>query len=201
MAYSGGRVFLAALLAAVPTLTLAQPAVPRPEHPRPDRVRADWLTLNGPWSFEFDDEDRGLSDADGQERILARHEKVRYLTKQVGEVRLARFAVGLPLRLCANVVGSGVTKSTLQARKVKDQPELLIGKRTKNARILGVGSTRIRQTRWVLKQPVSNAFLVVFAPNEHERVDDGKSHLGVGIGQVKVAATWNQLCGSHLPSG
>jgi beta-galactosidase/beta-glucuronidase len=40
----------------------AQPAVPRPEHPRPDRVRADWRTLNGPWSFEFDDADRGLAE-------------------------------------------------------------------------------------------------------------------------------------------
>jgi beta-galactosidase/beta-glucuronidase len=40
----------------------AQTAVPRPEHPRPDRVRADWRTLNGPWSFEFDDADRGLAE-------------------------------------------------------------------------------------------------------------------------------------------
>jgi beta-galactosidase/beta-glucuronidase len=38
----------------------AQSAVPRPEHPRPDFVRADWQTLNGPWEFEFDDQDRGL---------------------------------------------------------------------------------------------------------------------------------------------
>jgi beta-galactosidase/beta-glucuronidase len=38
----------------------AQPQVPRPEHPRPDFVRADWQSLNGPWEFEFDDQDRGL---------------------------------------------------------------------------------------------------------------------------------------------
>lgn len=31
----------------------------RPEHPRPDRVRAAWQTLNGPWSFAFDQEKIG----------------------------------------------------------------------------------------------------------------------------------------------
>jgi beta-galactosidase/beta-glucuronidase len=38
------------------------PAVPRPEPPRPDFFRADWQSLNGPWSFEFDDSDRGLAE-------------------------------------------------------------------------------------------------------------------------------------------
>lgn len=28
--------------------------IPRAEHPRPDRVRKDWLTLNGTWGFSFD---------------------------------------------------------------------------------------------------------------------------------------------------
>ncbi|HYE13258.1 MAG TPA: glycoside hydrolase family 2 TIM barrel-domain containing protein [Pyrinomonadaceae bacterium] len=37
-------------------------AVPRPEHPRPDFVRADWQTLNGTWEFEFDDANRGLAE-------------------------------------------------------------------------------------------------------------------------------------------
>ncbi|HUG51971.1 MAG TPA: glycoside hydrolase family 2 TIM barrel-domain containing protein [Vicinamibacteria bacterium] len=51
------------LLCAVAGLAAAPPAaVPRPEHPRPDRVRADWLSLNGPWSFEFDDADRGRAE-------------------------------------------------------------------------------------------------------------------------------------------
>ena len=35
-------------------------SVPRPEHPRPDFMRSDWLTLNGRWEFEFDDQDAGL---------------------------------------------------------------------------------------------------------------------------------------------
>ncbi len=34
--------------------------IPRPEYPRPDFVRKDWLNLNGCWSFQFDDEDKGL---------------------------------------------------------------------------------------------------------------------------------------------
>ena len=37
-------------------------AVPRPEHPRPDLMRADWQTLNGRWEFEFDDAGRGLAE-------------------------------------------------------------------------------------------------------------------------------------------
>ncbi len=37
-------------------------AVPRPEHPRPDLVRAGWQTLNGRWEFEFDDADRGIAE-------------------------------------------------------------------------------------------------------------------------------------------
>ena len=28
--------------------------IPRNEHPRPDRMRADWLCLNGEWDFEID---------------------------------------------------------------------------------------------------------------------------------------------------
>ena len=38
----------------------ARDTVPRAEHPRPDFMRSDWLTLNGRWEFEFDDQDAGL---------------------------------------------------------------------------------------------------------------------------------------------
>lgn len=34
-------------------------AVPRSEHPRPDRQRKNWLTLNGPWRFAFDEKNAG----------------------------------------------------------------------------------------------------------------------------------------------
>lgn len=54
---------LAILIACWTTTTASQPAaVPRAEHPRPDFLRADWQTLNGPWQFEFDDQDRGLAE-------------------------------------------------------------------------------------------------------------------------------------------
>lgn len=33
--------------------------IPRPEYPRPQFQRADWLNLNGPWEFEFDDGNAG----------------------------------------------------------------------------------------------------------------------------------------------
>lgn len=51
-----------------------QPAVPRSEHPRPQFVRADWVCLNGLWSFEIDQSDtgleRGLVDSEYQRQIL-----------------------------------------------------------------------------------------------------------------------------------
>lgn len=34
----------------------------RGEHPRPDRVRENWLTLNGQWDFAFDRDNRGLKE-------------------------------------------------------------------------------------------------------------------------------------------
>lgn len=34
--------------------------IPRPEHPRPDFMRPQWLNLNGPWQFAFDDGDAGI---------------------------------------------------------------------------------------------------------------------------------------------
>ncbi len=39
----------------------AQP-LPRPEFPQPQFERQDWLPLNGPWEFEFDDDNVGLDE-------------------------------------------------------------------------------------------------------------------------------------------
>ena len=40
---------------------MSEPAtLPRPEHPRPQFVRERWVSLNGPWEFEFDPADSGL---------------------------------------------------------------------------------------------------------------------------------------------
>jgi len=36
---------------------------PRPDFPRPDFQRADWSSLNGQWEFQFDDDNRGESEA------------------------------------------------------------------------------------------------------------------------------------------
>src|SRR5690349_20250129 len=36
------------------------PEILRPEYPRPQFSRPDWLNLNGPWDFEFDDANVGL---------------------------------------------------------------------------------------------------------------------------------------------
>jgi len=36
--------------------------IPRPEYPQPQFQREHWLNLNGPWEFEFDDANRGLSE-------------------------------------------------------------------------------------------------------------------------------------------
>ena len=54
-------VILCGFLALLPLPDRAQTeSVPRPEHPRPDMMRADWQSLNGPWDFEFDDQDLGI---------------------------------------------------------------------------------------------------------------------------------------------
>lgn len=51
-------IFASALLA-MPIALFAQ--VPRAEHPQPDAFRADWVTLNGPWQFEIDEQGDGES--------------------------------------------------------------------------------------------------------------------------------------------
>src|SRR5881397_2520144 len=65
---SPGRAFLLVfpLLALVPkgischgAEPSLQASIPLPEHPRPDFERAEWLNLNGPWSFRFDPQNTG----------------------------------------------------------------------------------------------------------------------------------------------
>ena len=36
--------------------------IPRPEYPRPILCRSDWKNLNGQWEFDFDPDDRGLTE-------------------------------------------------------------------------------------------------------------------------------------------
>jgi beta-galactosidase/beta-glucuronidase len=56
---------LALLLAAAPAFGQSQSiaALPRPEFPQPQFERKDWVNLNGPWRFAFDDADAGLKEA------------------------------------------------------------------------------------------------------------------------------------------
>ena len=42
------------MLAAVAACSGATAAVPRAEYPRPQFVRADWVNLNGEWSYSMD---------------------------------------------------------------------------------------------------------------------------------------------------
>ncbi|MFC0215712.1 glycoside hydrolase family 2 protein [Paenibacillus chartarius] len=44
--------------------------IPRPEHPRPDFERQNWLNLNGPWQFEFDDMNVGERESWHQDRAF-----------------------------------------------------------------------------------------------------------------------------------
>jgi beta-galactosidase/beta-glucuronidase len=56
---------LALALVCAPGAVLAQSAtaLPRPEFPQPQFERKDWLNLNGPWRFAFDDGNAGLREA------------------------------------------------------------------------------------------------------------------------------------------
>ena len=38
-----------------------QAELPRPEYPEPQFQRSQWLSLNGPWHFSFDDQDEGIA--------------------------------------------------------------------------------------------------------------------------------------------
>src|SRR5512135_232637 len=43
-------------------LVRGQQPVPRAEFPQPQFQREHWLSLNGPWQFEFDDKNAGLNE-------------------------------------------------------------------------------------------------------------------------------------------
>src|SRR5687767_10050819 len=58
--YDGRMVRSLLLLASA--IVLAAQEVPRPEYPQPQFERAQWLTLNGKWEFEFDDANTGLQE-------------------------------------------------------------------------------------------------------------------------------------------
>jgi hypothetical protein len=51
----------AVLLLFVAFASVSAQTIPLPEHPRPDFERTQWQNLNGPWQFEFDSLDQGIS--------------------------------------------------------------------------------------------------------------------------------------------
>ena len=50
---------LSLLLFVATSLQAQDAAIPLPEHPRPDLERAEWVNLNGDWSFRFDKDGKG----------------------------------------------------------------------------------------------------------------------------------------------
>lgn len=56
--------------------TLCAAEVPRPEFPEPQFERSEWLSLNGPWTFAFDDNDDGLE----QKWQLGQHPFAQHIT-------------------------------------------------------------------------------------------------------------------------
>jgi beta-galactosidase/beta-glucuronidase len=117
-----------AVLLAWPGLAGAQ-SVPRSEHPRPDRVRADWRSLNGPWSFEFDDADRGLAER-------------WYL----GERALSR-TITVPYAFQSRLSGIGETgfHDIVWYRRAVEVPEAWRGRRV----MLRFGAVDYEATVWV----------------------------------------------------
>src|SRR5256885_14740469 len=60
---TAARGWLLSLTASVSSAAAQAPrpdTIPLPEHPRPDFQRAEWLNLNGRWSFAFDARDAGI---------------------------------------------------------------------------------------------------------------------------------------------
>jgi beta-galactosidase/beta-glucuronidase len=53
---------LALLLCGAASVAAQTTNIPRSEHPNPICARAEWQTLNGPWEFEFDDQNRGVAE-------------------------------------------------------------------------------------------------------------------------------------------
>lgn len=51
---------IALMIACLIPSTMNASEIPRPEHPRPDRVRSEWLSLNGVWEFAETDDDQAL---------------------------------------------------------------------------------------------------------------------------------------------
>lgn len=89
-------------------------AVPRPEHPRPDAFRENWVTLNGEWQFEIDQQ------GDGEARGLMSG-------KQLGSTILVPFCPESPL---SGIAHYGLMKNVWYRRHF-ELPPAMKGKRVR----------------------------------------------------------------------
>jgi len=66
------KTFLGTLFASILAVSaMAQTDIPRPEYPRPQFERADWVNLNGTWTYEFDLSNTGVGRKFGQSQGFA----------------------------------------------------------------------------------------------------------------------------------
>src|SRR5262245_51637838 len=119
-----------ALLSIAAAGAMAQtPNVPRSEHPNPMMARAEWQTLNGPWEFEFDDQNKGIAE--------------RWY---VGDKKLSR-TIQVPYAFQSKLSGVGDPSfhDVVWYRRGLRIPESFAGKRA----LLNFGAVDYEATVWV----------------------------------------------------
>ncbi len=89
--------------------------IPRPEYPRPQMVRDEWLNLNGPWEFEFDDEAVGLEQG--------WHEPDRRLSREI--------LVPFPFEARASGIGDPSVHKVVWYRREFALPDAWSGRRVR----------------------------------------------------------------------
>lgn len=103
-------------------------SIPRPEHPRPDFYRASWITLNGQWQFEIDE------NGDGKERGLISGKDLKQT---------------IMVPFCPESKLSGIAHTDFMKnvwyRRLFDLPETFTGKRI----LLHFGAVDYLSTIWI----------------------------------------------------
>jgi len=103
-------------------------SIPRPEYPRPQYVREQWLNLNGTWQFDFDDDNRGLSEQWFAAESFSQQIVVPYVFQST-----------------LSGIGNNDFHEVVWYKRAFDLPESWAGKRT----ILHFGAVDYRATVWV----------------------------------------------------
>lgn len=109
--------------------------VPRSEHPRPDFKRDEWMTLNGPWEFAFDNADYGMVE--------------KWYTGPEGLQAMAPFTHTIMVPFAVESRLSGIADTgfhdVVWYRKAFEVPEAFAGKRI----VLHFGAVDYRAVVWV----------------------------------------------------